>query len=249
MSAAALPTVQPSTQLGAGRMLSLRLVWSRPSASLPTSPRLAVQALTQTVSNDRPDAPLQLDSRDALNQQLASLMDGVATGCARSFETFYNLSVAAITPSVRRLVGDNYFEDVLADTYFQAWRDAKTFSPERGTVLAWLVTIARSRALDKLRAESLRHGGLSGAPEAIADDLADMHTPSLSDQLESSQTSAALHAALAGLSANERWVLGLAYFRELSQSEIAQVTGMPLGTVKSLVTRSQHKLRQLLVAH
>ena len=60
------------------------------------------------------------------------------------------------------------------------------------------------------------------------------------------EASSRLHAALAQLSANERWVLGLAFFRDCSQSEIAAATGMPLGTVKSLVTRAQHKLRETL---
>ncbi len=56
------------------------------------------------------------------------------------------------------------------------------------------------------------------------------------------------HEALARLSANERWVLGLAYFRDCTQTEIAALTGLPLGTVKSLVTRAQHKLRETLTA-
>jgi RNA polymerase sigma-70 factor, ECF subfamily len=201
-----------------------------------------VQAQPQTPSDALPPA----EPRAALNQQLANLLSQICGGCAASFEAFYNLSVVCIAPRVRRLVGDNYCEDVLADTYFQAWRDAKNFDPGRGTALAWLLTMARSRALDKLRAENLRHGGLSGAPEAQPDEQADLSLPGPCEQLESMQTSAALHRALTVLSPHERWVLGLAYFRELSQSEIADVTGLPLGTVKSLVSRSQHKLRQFL---
>ncbi len=186
-----------------------------------------------------------LNSRDA---ELARLMQAVRTGCAASFEAFYNQTVASIAPAVRRLVGSNYDEDVLADTYFQAWREAARFDPARGNAIAWLAAIARSRALDKLRAESVRHGGLNGAPEADADAMPDLQTPGPSQVLEQTQISTLLHAAMADLSGNERWVLGLAYFRELSQSEITRVTGLPLGTVKSLVTRSQQKLRRVMAA-
>lgn len=67
--------------------------------------------------------------------------------------------------------------------------------------------------------------------------------PSPEHLLDSLQQHTRLHAALAALSPNERWVLGLAFFRDCTHAEIAALTGLPLGTVKSLINRSQHKLR------
>jgi len=87
---------------------------------------------------------------------------------------------------------------------------------------------------------------LAGAPPFDPDSDEPHPDPGPEQLLESVQASSQLHAALSQLSADERWVLGLAFFRDHSQSEIAAFTGLPLGTVKSLITRAQHKLRELL---
>lgn len=192
------------------------------------------------------------DDAEARSQQLAQWLRAAAGGDGRAFEQFYNATARHTLAVVRRIVGDAYAEDVLAECYFQAWRNAAQFDEGRGAPLAWLMTLARSRALDRLRQEQLRHGGATGAPEFDADAHEAPCAPGPDVLLESVQARTRLHAALGDLSAHERWVLGLAYFRELSQSEIAARTGLPLGTVKSLMTRGQHKLREALrvgVAH
>jgi RNA polymerase sigma-70 factor, ECF subfamily len=178
--------------------------------------------------------------------QLTALLVAAATGDARAFEQFYDATVRRAMAVVRRVAGSAYAEDVLSDCYFQAWRNAAQFDPARGSALAWLLTMARSRALDRMRQETLRHGGAIGAPEFDADSEQTAHDAGPDALLETTQANTRVHAALAQLSANERWVLGLAFFRDCTQSEIATLTGMPLGTVKSLITRAQHKLRETL---
>ncbi|MBC5767208.1 RNA polymerase sigma factor [Ramlibacter albus] len=202
--------------------------------ALPRAPRM------QTPS---PDTELAKRLRD---EQLAQWLRAAAGGDGRAFESFYEATSRHALAVVRRITGEAYAEDVLADCYFQAWRNAAQFDPARGSALSWLMTLARSRALDRLRQETLRHGGATGAPHYEAD--AHERCPALGpdELLESVEASTRLHEALRELSANERWVLGLAYFRDLSQTEIASLTGMPLGTVKSLMTRSQQKLRGVL---
>lgn len=191
-----------------------------------------------------PRAPLPAAPTDVGREaQLADLLQAAAQGDARAFETFYNLTIGVTTAVVRRIAGDRYAEDVLADTYFQAWRDAHRFEPQRGNPLGWLLALARSRALDRLRAEALRHPRPGGTARGNEDAGPDDPAPGPDTLLESLQTHARLHAALAGLSSSERWVIGLAYYRELSHSEIAALTDLPLGTVKSLILRAQHKLR------
>jgi len=182
-------------------------------------------------------------ARDA---QLAGLLRAAAGGDGAAFESFYNGTSRYAMAVVRRIAGDVHAEDVLSDCYLQAWRSAKDFDAGRGSPLSWLLTMARSRALDRMRQETLRHGGLSGAPEFDPDSSETGQDPGPEQLLESVEAGSRLHAALSLLSANERWVLGLAYFREHSQSEIAGITGLPLGTVKSLITRAQHKLRETL---
>jgi RNA polymerase sigma-70 factor, ECF subfamily len=183
-------------------------------------------------------------SQAARDKVLAALLSSAAAGDAKAFEQFYNATVRYAMAVARRIAG-NHAEDVLADAYFQAWQAAAQFDPARGSPLAWLVTIARSRALDRLRQETLRHGGLPGAPDSERLDAPDA-APGPDELLESVQAHSRLHGALAQLSANERGVLGLAYFRDCSQTEVAAITGLPLGTVKSLMTRAQHKLRAVL---
>jgi RNA polymerase sigma-70 factor, ECF subfamily len=193
-----------------------------------------------------PEPLTETPTSPAPEQLLATLLASAAGGDARAFERFYEATSRQAMAVVRRITGDAYAEDVLSDCYFQAWRNAAQFDPARGSALAWLLTMARSRAFDRLRQEQLRHGGLSGAPEFDADSEHAAPGNGPEALLESTQAHTRVHAALAQLSANERWVLGLAFFRDCTQSEIAALTGMPLGTVKSLITRAQHKMRENL---
>ena len=188
------------------------------------------------------DPPL-VGSHEARDIQHASLLQAAATGDARAFEQFYRETARLAHAVVGRIAGPDHVEDVLADSYFQAWQQAAKFEPARGSAVTWLLTIARSRALDRLRAERLRHGGQVGAPEFDAQMRPDEVQSGPDILLQSLQQSSALHRAVAQLSPNERWMISLAYFRDLSQSEIARMTSLPLGTVKSLLTRSQQKLR------
>jgi RNA polymerase sigma-70 factor (ECF subfamily) len=182
------------------------------------------------------------------NHQLTNLLFAAAQGDAKSFEAFYGLTIRIATSVVYRIAGSNYTEDILSDAYFQAWQQSSQFQSERGSALAWFLAISRSRALDKLRAERLRHCGLSGAPDAGDNESVQSPLPGPDSLLESVQARGHLHCAIAKLSAPERWVLGLAYYREMNHSQIAGVTELPLGTVKSIVSRAQRKLRGAITA-
>ncbi len=178
--------------------------------------------------------------------QLAEHLVAAAAGDVRAFELFYQNSVGRAYAIVRRIVGNYWVEDVLADAYFQAWRDLSSFDPARGSAMGWVLSIARSRALDKLRSEKLR--GSQQMDDSTALQLTEIlaEVPSSETLLQASRESSRLNQAVRQLNSNERWVLALAYFRDLSQSEIAVQTGLPLGTVKSLISRSHRKLRAQL---
>ena len=178
--------------------------------------------------------------------QMAALLQAAAHGDARAFEAFYNATIRHAMAVVRRIAGDSYTEDVLADCYFQAWRNASQFDAQRGSAVTWLLTMARSRALDRIRQETLRHGGLPGAPAHDADAAQASGEPGPEALCEAVESRSSLYRALAQLSTGERWVLGLAYFRDHTHSEIATITGFPIGTVKSHMTRAQQKLRACL---
>lgn len=134
-------------------------------------------------------------------------------------------------------------EDVVAEVYHQAWRDARRFDPARGAVMTWLLTICRSRAIDSLRrrdeAECHPEPDTLWAPDAsLADDPAGL--------LATFQSHSSLHQALAGLSAVQRQMIALAFFRGLSHQEIADHCSMPLGTVKTHLRKALERLRNVL---
>jgi RNA polymerase sigma-70 factor, ECF subfamily len=231
-------------------LLSFRGAWASSAASVETMQReVGVSDIGDSFSKTQRcgDEAREDDRADVARVgELAVLVAAAAKGDAKSFEAFYERTVHYASAIARRIVGNNHLEDVLSEAYFQAWRDAARFDGSRGNAMAWIVTIARTRALDRIRQENIRHGGLSGAPDAEAQDIEDDTTPGPDTLLEQIQAASALHVALRTLSANERWCLSLAYYRDLSHQEIASLTGLPLGTVKSLINRSQQKIRELL---
>lgn len=135
-------------------------------------------------------------------------------------------------------------EEVTEDTFWQVWRQAPRFDASRGSALAWIVTIARSRALDARRAMG---------PEAVTDDLdlilnAIVDPVDLSDAASAAQDNDRLQGALAMLDELPRKLVVLAFFRGLTHDEIAEAVNLPLGTVKSTIRRALLRLRQVLNA-
>jgi len=133
-------------------------------------------------------------------------------------------------------------EDLLQEVFVQVWHQANRYSEERGSPEAWIVNIARSRAIDKLR--SIRRMQRSFV---LTDDPAKAES---SDNVESSaaesETKLTMNSALANLPEAQRKVLVLAYFDGLSQSEIADRLKEPLGTVKTRMRSGIQRLRDLL---
>lgn len=228
------------------------LLWSLRACGHASTPRFAgpvVQPVKASPSSVAPDAPPLSDPVSAAGDRaqrdgrLAQLLQQAASGDAEAFERFYDDTVAYAQALGRRMLGGADLEDLLSDAYFQAWREAGRFDAARGSAVTWLLTIVRSRALDALRRARALHEccACDELPDAAADTTAE--PPEVLSTLESS---CALREAMAALSAQERWLLGLAYFRELSHAQISATTGLPLGTVKSAINRAQAKLRDTL---
>lgn len=183
-------------------------------------------------------------ARAERDEQLARLLVAAGRGSSSAFEAFYDATVVYARTLARRMLRGADTDDLLADAYFEVWRNAARFDPSRGSAVTWLLTIVRSRSLDLLRHRSA-HPSAAGI-DAGQDDLPGDPGDDPAERLWREQAGSRLHQALHRLSAAERWVLGLAYFRELTHSEIADCTGLPLGTVKSHVQRAQTKLRVAL---
>jgi len=130
-------------------------------------------------------------------------------------------------------------QDAVQDAFLTAWRTASGFDPRRGSVSTWLLTLVHRRAVDVVRREDRRRGSpLDGAPVASGD--------ATDETAETRELRRDVQAALKELSTAEREALELAYYGGLSQSEIAEKLGVPLGTVKSRMFAGLARLRDAL---
>lgn len=132
-------------------------------------------------------------------------------------------------------------EDVLQEVFIQVWQRAASFDETRGRAFTWMVTLARSRAIDRLRSLQSRQraddASLRDAPESVSD---------ASDDAYHAEQREIIRAALNEIPEEQRRALLLAYFEGLSQSEIAARLGQPLGTIKTRMRSGMSKLRDLL---
>ncbi len=132
-------------------------------------------------------------------------------------------------------------EDVLQEVFLQAWQKAANFDESRGRPFTWLVTLARSRAIDRLRSLGARDRLATASAREATEEVAD----AVDDAILSEQ-SEIVRDALKELPEDQRQVLLLAYFEGFTQSEIAGRLGSPLGTVKTRMRSGMIKLRELL---
>lgn len=140
-------------------------------------------------------------------------------------------------------------EEVAADAFMQAWRNAAAFDPARSSVIAWLGVIARSRALDRLRARTRQERLLAPETESMQGEASEMARPDpeVPDRAAETQEARELVArALRELPESQRRVIELAYFGGLSQTEIAARLSVPLGTVKTRTLAAMRQLRARL---
>ncbi len=209
--------------------------------------------MAQTAAR-RAEAPLADDRaessgerREDRDARLAELLAATGRGDCTAFEAFYDATFACARTVARRMLRGADVDDLLADAYFQAWRTVLRFDVARGSALTWLLTIVRSRCLDLLRQQRSQPSvGGSGPDASAAAAVAGDSGEEPVERLWRRQADARLNAALEQLGAAERWVLGLAYFRDLSHAQIAAATGWPLGTVKTHILRAQQRLRVAL---
>src|SRR6188474_2769603 len=162
------------------------------------------------------------------------LIEHIAGGDRSAFEELYRRYVRAVLGLALRRIGDRgRAEDATQDAFVAIWRSARTYDPRRGAGAPWLYAVARNAITD----------GLRKTPEATAE-LQDgpAGDPGPSDRAESAWVAWRVHRALEVLSEHERPLIELAYWRGLSQSEIADRLGIPLGTVK---TRTRSALARL----
>ena len=151
------------------------------------------------------------------------------------FEAYGGMVLATV---LRLLHNRAEAEEVVQETFLDVWRRASHYQPERAAFSTWVITIAKTRAIDRLRTNDSR----ARTAEALKAESTEAQTPNLDSVADGPK----LKACLAALSGEQRSTLELAYFQGLSQSEIAERTGTPLGTVKTRTRQALRKLSELL---
>ena len=184
---------------------------------------------------------------------LAGLLARIARGDAQAVAALYDVSLPLVYGLVLRLLRNPAdAEEVVGDLYLQVWEHAADFDPGRGGALAWLRTLAWSRAVDRQRRQR-RHGlDVPLHPDDDAAAYASMACEALEPEAaaEAWSSARAVRAAFDHLSDIQRRILTLAFQQDMSHHDIALATGLPLGTVKSHARRGLQALRAVLeVAH
>lgn len=187
-----------------------------------------------------PTGPATAESRWAAHLAAA------ARGDQSALASLYDESASLVHGVVQRiLMNPADAEEVTLDVYTQIWRSAADYSPQRGSATAWILMLARSRALDRLRSRQRR----TGLETPIDPGLPLASSAAQPEELASlGQQRRHMKLALATLADEQREAIELAYFGGLSHSELAEKLGQPLGTVKTRIRLGMTKLRQLLTA-
>jgi RNA polymerase sigma-70 factor (ECF subfamily) len=187
------------------------------------------------------------DGKQRRADEDAALVSALATDEVTALEQLYDRYSALVFSIALRVLHDHTVaEDVTQEVFLRVWRQPASFDPERGRFISWLSSVARNRSLDELRKLTRRRGAEDQIEEAV------LYLPDQSrgedpqEQAILAEERVRIRAALAELPPAQREVIELAYFSGLTQVEIAERTGDPLGTIKTRVRLGMHRLREAL---
>jgi RNA polymerase sigma-70 factor (ECF subfamily) len=176
--------------------------------------------------------------------QLQAWVTAIAAHDEQALANLYEATLTRVYGLALRITRNpQAAEEVSEDVYWQVWREAPRFDAQRGNVMAWLLTIARSRALDHLRKAD--DAELCEEPEVLLLNEPS-HDGDPQDLLAATQHNAKLNQALQQLEPVQRQLVAMAFFRGLTHEEIAAFTDMALGTVKSHIRRALKQLHDVL---
>ncbi|MBV8716380.1 MAG: sigma-70 family RNA polymerase sigma factor [Chloroflexi bacterium] len=193
---------------------------------------------------------------DATRDEDTLLVDQIARGDARALERIYDRHSRGVYSVALRLLTDTAAaEEVVQETFLKLWRQPGAYQPSRGRLLPWLLGVAHHHAVDMLRRRQLeqRHRASAAAASANGDGLAEVldnlgvasseEDPQL--RAGSFDQIAGISRALAQLPVEQRLPLELAYYRGMTQYEVATLLGVPLGTIKTRMRLGLQQLRTM----
>ena len=185
-----------------------------------------------------------MDYTDLLDEEL---MARLLYRDLEAFETIYDRYGDLVYSTALRILRDSHLaEDVSQEIFLRLWRRPERYVAQKGRFLTWLLSVARNRAVDEVRSRGRRYRYETASPEQQEREVptGDAHDPALATELADQRR--AVRTALASLPPEQRQVIELAYFGGLTQQEMADLLGQPLGTVKTRIRLGMQKLRPAL---
>lgn len=183
----------------------------------------------------------------AHDQEWTQLIALTAQGDQAALATLYDRTSPQVFGLVLKILNNREAaEEVTLDVYTQVWRQAHTYDRTRGAPGAWLMMLARTRAIDRFRAGAAEYGRIESL-DAAQLFASDADTPE--QDVEGQERRKFVQQALTVLTPEQRQAIALAYFYGLSQSEIAERLQLPLGTVKTRIRLGMIKLREALAPY
>jgi RNA polymerase sigma-70 factor (ECF subfamily) len=177
-------------------------------------------------------------------QEWAALVQSIAAGDQLALHALYERAHRLVFTLIMRITANRETaEEVTIDVFHDVWRSASRYDAASGTVLAWIMNRARSRAIDRLRFENRKKRSPGRDVQADGETAPDPR-----DVLELRQQCASLRTALETLTTGERQAIETTFFAGLTYAEAAERLDQPLGTIKTRIRSGLHKLRQALAA-
>ncbi len=180
------------------------------------------------------------------NREPAEIVAAMAAGdSGPALNAFYEQYASMVLALLMKMLGSRAeAEEILQEVFVELWKRAPQYDPARGSVVAWVITVARCRALDALRARGRRHGDRQSEYEEGDALVTEGGRPDV--LVSSTRWHQALRQAFQKLSGEQRAVLELSYFQGMSHGQIAETLGLPVGTVKSRILAGMRSMRTLL---
>lgn len=186
--------------------------------------------------------PLKFNLNNSLQQKDLELIQALKTGQPSALSKLYERYGAVVYGLALKILKDaQEAEDLTQEIFVSLWHN-NTYNPARGSLSNYLVIVTRSRSLDKLRSRTSRNKFL----ERWQNTTTQTFSRSAFEQVDIWDTSQHVHEALAQLPEQQRKILEMAYYQDLSQSEIAKILNIPLGTVKTSARQALKKLKKSL---
>lgn len=211
----------------------------------PSNPFPAPERSLDETLKPRPESEPMVDGTTGSGAERLPLSDGALLELVAGrdqpamTEIFRRYGGLVYSIALRVLKDRGQAEDLVQEVFFQLWRNPGAFHPNRGALGAWLLVVARNRAIDSIRRRR---------PTDSLDDHVLPSAANLADEAERDAMMRKVKAAMSNLPSEQRAPLELAYFEGLTQSEIAERTGDPLGTVKTRIRLALTTLRRSLQA-